>query len=58
MLYADLRLRGVRTAVVMVDSVQLHNEKLIDRLQRQFAVPVMLVARDETAVKAVVRPGR
>jgi hypothetical protein len=53
MQYADLRLRGVRTAVVMVGVGQLHNESLIARLQRQFALPVMLVARDEAIVKGM-----
>lgn len=53
MLYADLRLRGVRTAVVMVGPGQLHDEALIVRLQRQFGVPVMLVARDAATIEGM-----
>lgn len=53
MRYADLRLRGVRTAVVMVGIGQLHNESLIARLERQLSLPVMLVARDDAVVKGM-----
>lgn len=53
MLYADLRLRGVRMAVVMVGAGQLRDDMLIARLQRQFGLPVMLVTRDEAAVKGM-----
>lgn len=53
MRYADLRLRGVRTAVVMVGAGQLHDDVLIVRLQRQLAMPVMLVTRDDTHVKGM-----
>lgn len=53
MQYADLRLRGVRTAVVMVGPGQLHDDALIARLQRQLSLPVMLVTRDEATVKGM-----
>jgi hypothetical protein len=53
MLYADLRLRGVRTAVVMVGTGQLRDDALLARLQRQFALPVMLVTRDDSAIKGM-----
>lgn len=53
MQYADVRLRGVRMAVVMVGKSQVHDDELIIRLQQQLTQPVMLVARDETAVKGM-----
>lgn len=53
MRYADLRLRGVRTAVVMVGKGQLQDDDLIVRLQRQLALPVMLVAPDEASVEGM-----
>jgi len=53
MQYADVRLRGVRMAVVMVGKGQLHDDELVVRLQQQLTQPVMLVARDEAAVKGM-----
>ena len=52
MLYSIQRLRGVRMAVVLVERRQLAGglaESLIAELQPKFQLPVMLVARDETA---------
>lgn len=52
MLHSIHRLRGVRTAVVLVERRQLVWDvagPLIAELQVQFQLPVMLVARDDTA---------
>lgn len=40
-------------AVVLVEGGQLHDDQLIVRLQMQLALPVMLVARNETSLKGV-----
>jgi len=53
MQYADVRLRGVRTAVVLVGAGSLHDEALIVRLQRRLALPVMLVTQDETSIQGM-----
>lgn len=52
MLYTIQRLRGVRMAVVLVERRQLGWEvagPMIIQLQKAFRLPVMLVARDDTA---------
>lgn len=52
MLHSIQRLRGVRMAVVLVERRQLTWEvaaKMISELQPKFQLPVMLVARDDTA---------
>ena len=49
MQHAVLRLRDVRMAVVLVGNGQLYDDSLLGQLQRQLALPVMLVARDDTA---------
>lgn len=52
MLHSIQRLRGVRMAVVLVESRQLFPDvarSLIADLQSKFQLPVMLVARDEAA---------
>ena len=40
-------------AVVLVEGGQLHDDQLLVRLQIQLALPVMLVARNETSLKGV-----
>ena len=52
MLHSIQRLRGVRMAVVLVERRQLGWETagpLVAELQTKFQLPVMLVARDDTA---------
>jgi hypothetical protein len=52
MLYTIQRLRGMRMAVVLVERRQLgwdQSGPLIASLQAGFRLPVMLVARDDTA---------
>jgi hypothetical protein len=52
MLHSIQRLRGVRMAVVLVERRQLTWDvagQLIAELQMKFQLPVMLVARDDTA---------
>jgi hypothetical protein len=52
MLHTIQRLRGVRMAVVLADRRQLGWDvggPLIAELQAKFQLPVMLVARDDTA---------
>lgn len=51
--YSVLRLRDVRIAVVLVEIGQVNNDHLLGQLQTQFALPVMLVARDEGGWKGV-----
>jgi len=49
--YAVLRVRGVRTVVGLVEQWQLggrHAPDLVDKLQRQFALPAVLVACDDS----------
>lgn len=49
--YAVLRVRGVRTVVGLVERWQLgdrHAPELVDKLQRQFALPAVLVACDDS----------
>lgn len=51
MQYAVLRVRGVRTVVGLVERWQLggrHAPDLVDKLQRQFALPAVLVACDDS----------
>ena len=51
MQYAVLRVRGVRTVVGLVERWQLggrHAPELVDKLQRQFALPAVLVACDDS----------
>lgn len=40
-------------AVVMVEKCQVQDDELVMQLQQQLAQPVMLVARDEAAVKGM-----
>lgn len=52
MQYAVLRVRGVRTVVVLVERWQLggrHAPGLVDEFQRQFALPAVLVANDDSS---------
>lgn len=52
MLYSIQRLRGIRLAAVLVERRQLAWDvagRLIPELQIRFQLPVMLVARDDTA---------
>jgi hypothetical protein len=51
MLHSILRLRDVRMAVVLVDPRQLLSQadRLIAEMQLLFKLPVMLVARDDSA---------
>lgn len=51
MLYSIVRLREVRMAVVLVEPGQLHApaHQLLAELQVRFKLPVMLVARDDSA---------
>ena len=45
-----IRLRGVRMVVVLVERWQLapqHSDSLISQLQCRFALPAMLVSRDD-----------
>lgn len=52
MLHSIQRLRGVRMAVVLVERRELAWDvagQLIAELQPRFQLPVMLVARDDTA---------
>jgi hypothetical protein len=52
MLHSIQRLRGVRMAVVLVERRQLMWDvagPLVAELQMKFQLPVMLVARDDTA---------
>jgi len=52
MLYAVLRLRGVRTVVALVERWQLggrHAPVLVEQLQRQFELPAVLVASDDSS---------
>jgi len=52
MLYAVLRLRGVRTVVALVERWQLggrHAPGLIEQLQQQFDLPAVLVANDDSS---------
>lgn len=52
MLHSIQRLRGVRMAVVLVERRQLGRGvagPMIAELQEKFELPVMLVARDDTA---------
>lgn len=51
--YSVLRLRDVRTAVVLVKKAQLYNDQLIRQLQRDLGHPVMLIARDDSSWKGV-----
>ena len=51
--YSVLRLRDVRMAVVLVEIGQVNSDRLLGQLQTQFALPVMLVARDEGGWKGV-----
>ena len=51
MQYAVLRVRGVRTVVGLVERWQLggrHAPDLVEKLQRQFALPAILVACDDS----------
>lgn len=51
MQYAVLRVRGVRTVVGLVERWQLsgrHAPDLVEQLQRQFALPAVLVACDDS----------
>lgn len=52
MLYAVLRLRGVRTVVALVERWQLggrHAPGLVDELQLRFELPAVLVANDDSS---------
>ncbi|WP_071363536.1 hypothetical protein [Massilia timonae] len=51
MQYAVLRVRGERTVVALVERWQLggrHAPDLVEVLQRQFALPAVLVANDDS----------
>lgn len=47
MLHAVLRLRGLRMVVVLVPLGGIKDEALVIRIQSQFALPAMLVARHD-----------
>lgn len=51
--YSVLRLRDVRMAVVLVQVGQLRDDRMLAQLQARFALPVMLVARDDGGWRGV-----